>query len=485
MRVNHLLSAILKGPFAVEHQTVMGYLPRVAQLLNGEGLASDATPTTRPEPSVLVALLNPEGVGKANLAAAHPQVAVRRRNKSYDDAQPGSVAVVEIKGVMMKADQWGLCEDTAGTASLGRQLQEADQHENIAAIVLDIDSGGGAVDGMIEFNTIIAGLNKPVVVYSDGMIASAAYSAASGADLIVLNNVSCSVGSIGVMASLVDYQPVLEKMGVNFHTLRATGSERKNEDFYQLLAGNHKPYIANVLTPLRDMMVAAVRSGRGKKLKDVALIGDMFFADAAIANGLADEKGDFSYAVTRALELASAPPTGEAVEEEVETDPGNPEDADTLHDDDENDVDEDPNATTLPTNTMFGKNKFTALAALAGLEGAAVTEALVSAANDELEEKGITGAALIGASTFNGMEASISATTDALKAAGVDSVAALVAQRDAAVKTAAEFGSQPGELGTTATKLKGDVTEEGKDENQATIDGLAHNQGLDNNPLFN
>ena len=93
MRVNHLLSAILKGPFAVEHQTVMGYLPRVAQLLNGEGLAEGITPTEQPEASVLVALVNPEGVGKANLAAATPPVAVRRRNKSYDEAQPGSVAV--------------------------------------------------------------------------------------------------------------------------------------------------------------------------------------------------------------------------------------------------------------------------------------------------------------------------------------------------------------------------------------------------------
>lgn len=485
MRVNHLLSAILKGPFAVEHQTVMGYLPRVAQLLNGEGLAEGVTPTEQPEASVSVALVNPEGVGKANLAAATPPVAVRRRNKSYDEAQPGSVAVHCIKGVMMKADQWGLCEDTPGTASLGRALQEADQHENIVAHVVDIDSGGGAVDGMIEFNSIIAGLTKPIVAYSDGMIASAAYSAASACDLIVLNNVSCSVGSVGVMASLVDYQPVLEKMGVNFHTLRATGSERKNEDFYQLLAGNHKPYIANVLTPLKEMMHAAVRSGRGKKLKEVALRGDMYFADAAIANGLADEKGDFSYAVNRALELANAPDGGEAVEEEVETDPGNPEELDTLHDDDENDLDEDPIATNQPPNTMFGKNKFPAVAALASLTGAAVTPALVEAANEELEAQGITGAALISADAFNSMEASMKATDTALKAAGVDSIAALVASRDEAVKKAAEFGSQPGELGTTATKIKGDVSEEGVDANQATIDGLAHNQGLDNNPLFN
>ena len=56
-----------------------------------------------------------------------------------------------------------------------------------------------------------------------------------------------------------------------------------------------------------------MRSGRGKKLKATALNGDMYFAKDAIAQGLADELGDFSYAVNRALELANAPENGEAV----------------------------------------------------------------------------------------------------------------------------------------------------------------------------
>jgi ClpP class serine protease len=470
MRVNHLLSAILKAPFAVEHQTVLGYLPRVAALLNGEGLAEGVTPTQRPEEGVQVAILGAEGIGRLNYAAAAATlpVAVRRRNSSYDEAQPGSVALVEIKGVMMKHDQWGLCEDTPGTASLGRQLQEADRHANIAATVVDIDSGGGSVDGMIEFNALIAGLSKPVVFYSDGMIASAALCAAAAGSLIVLNNESCSVGSAGVMASMVDYQPVLEKMGVKFHTLRATGSERKNEDFYQVLAGNHKPYIANVLTPLKEMMHSAIRAGR-KKIKDEALIGDMYFAKAAIAVGLADEIGDFSYAVSRALELANSPGSGEAVEEEIPTNPGNPEEG--FDDEDASEEDSTTSATQFTTNTMFGKNKFTALAALAGLEGAAVTTDLVEAANEELEAKGITGAALISASAFDSMDASIKATETALKAAGVTSVAELVTQRDQARTDAAKFGDQPGVMASTPEKTGQDLAE-GGDDNQKIVDAL-------------
>ncbi|WP_310395720.1 hypothetical protein, partial [Hymenobacter sp.] len=214
------------------------------------------------------------------------------------------------------------------------------------------------------------------------------------------------------------------------------------------------------------MMHAAVRSGRGKKLKADALQGDMFFADAAIANGLADEKGDFSYAVSRALELAGGPDRGEAVEEDIATDPGNPEE---LLDED---AEETPNATHLTPNSMFGKNKFPAVAALANLEGAALTTALVDAANEELEAAGITGAALVTAAAFEGMEASIGATAAALKAAGVESIAALVAQRDEARTQADEFGSQPGELPTTAAKLKGDVTEEGGDEYAKTVEAL-------------
>jgi ClpP class serine protease len=441
MRDHTLLATILGGPFAIQHQTVLGYLPRIAVLMRGEGTQQAGPLAKRRVRPTMVATLGMPGAAT---------VAGGQRVKSYDEAPEQSVAVHSLKGVMMKDDQEGLCEYVPGTATLGRSILAADAHDNVAAHVLMIDSGGGSVDGTAEFGALLKGLTKPVVAYSNGMIASAAYWAAAACARIVLNNGTCAVGSIGVMCSIVDYQPALEKLGVNFHDLRADDSDEKNEDFYQLLQGNYQPYTENVLNPLRGMFAASVKTNRpqlatteGEKL----LHGAMYFGETAAGNGLVDEIGSFHRAVELALELAEGADVGGAAGANA--------------------------ATTSTTTTMFGKNKFPAVAALAGLTGAAVTPALVSAANDELEENKILGAALISqdvhaaltekAGRVDTAEAAVQATTAAVTAAGATSVADLIAQRDQAREQAAEFGSQPGALGTSSAKEKGDIEDKGGD----------------------
>jgi ClpP class serine protease len=449
LRVNHLLSTILRGPFAIQHETVIGYLPRIAMLMRGEGAQVDVPVAKRKVRPTMIAQV---------MGAT---VAGRQRVKGYDEAPTGSVAIHSLRGVMMKDDQFGLCEDVPGTASLGRAMLAADAHENVVAHVVDIDSGGGSVDGTAEFGALIKSLSKPVVAYSDGIIASAAYWAASACARIVLNNSTCAVGSIGVMCSVADYKPMLEALGVVFHDLRADDSDEKNEDFYQLMQGNYKPYITNVLNPLRDMFASTVKQNRPQlatKDGDKLLRGAMYFADTAAGNGLIDEVGPFSRAVELALELAAGT------------------------DDNASQASGTTKATQLTTNTMFGKNKFPAVAALAGLSGAALTADLVTAANEELEAAGITDAAIISQAGFDDLtaragcvdaaEATVKATTEALAAAGATSVADLISQRDTARTQATEFGDQPGELPTTATKLAADATGDAAEDPQKLVDAL-------------
>ena len=440
MRANHLLSAILSGPFMMQHQAVLGYLPQVARLMRGEGAQVEVPVAKRRVRPTMVASVGP---GAATVAG-------RQRVKGYDEAPAGSVAVHTLKGVMMKDDQFGLCEDVPGTASLGRAMQAADAHENVVAHVLAIDSGGGSVDGTAEYGSLIKGLTKPVVAYSDGIIASAAYWAASSCAKIVLNNSTCAVGSIGVMCSVADYKPMLEALGVKFHDLRADESDEKNEDFRQLLEGNYKPYTTNVLNPLRDMFASTVKQNRPQlatKEGEKLLHGSMYFADAAVAEGLADEIGSFSRAVELALELADAgdPTTGDAG---------------------------GTSATTSTTPPMFGKNKFPAVAALAGLSGDALTAELVSAANDELEGQGVLGAALVTRASHEQLTSDATAwqaAHTALEAAGATDVAALAADRDKYKTLAESYGDQPGEMGTNAHKTGTDVAEEGSDDNAKIV----------------
>lgn len=428
----------------MQHETVLAYLPQVAQLLKGGGQPVDSNAKRR------VRSLHVASLGQPGAAT----VAGRQRVKGYDEAPQGSVAVHSLKGVMMKQDQWGLCEDTPGTASLGRAMLAADAHENVVAHLVDIDSGGGTVDGTAEFGALIKSLTKPVVAYSDGIIASAAYWAASSCARIVLNNGTCAVGSIGVMCSIVDYKPMLEELGVKFHDLRADESDEKNEDFNQVLQGNYKPYTQKVLNPLRDMFAATVKENRPQLATnegEALLHGGMYFAKSAVADGLADEIGSFSRAVELALELAEAGDTSTAGEAG-----GN-------------------SATTSTQPNMFGKNKFPAVAALAGLTGAALTADLVTAANAELEAAGITGAGLITEAAHDALEADATAWNaahTALEAAGATDVAALAADRDSWKEKAEAFGEQPGALPTSSAKEKADLSEEGGDDAQKQVDAL-------------
>jgi hypothetical protein len=136
---------------------------------------------------------------------------------------------------------------------------------------------------------------------------------------------------------------------------------------------------------------------------------------------------------------------------------------------------------------LFGKEIGTATlvfgAAMTALvDKPTVTSEEVDAANAELGAAGIAGAALITEAAFSDLstkagrvdtaEASVKAYTDALTAAGAKDMAELVAQRDEARQQAADFGSQPGELGTTAEKAKGDVSEEGGDANAKIVADL-------------
>ncbi|WP_073285268.1 S49 family peptidase [Hymenobacter psychrotolerans] len=447
------MSAILRSPWAIQSETVFGYLPQIAAMLNGGQPATASAPAAPAEEAfVLFAAASGGGRSKA---------------KKYDDAPDGAVAVHQLKGVMMKQDQVGLCTDVPGTASLLRAIQAADRHDNVIAHVLDIDSGGGSVDGTAEFAAGLSALNKPIVAYSDGMIGSAAVWAAVACPEIILNNETCRIGSIGVMASFQDIKPALEKLGVKFHDMVADGSEDKNSEFFAALGGDYKPYKANVLNPLRAVFHDHVKSAIGERLNpktaEKALKGGMFFASEAKEMGLITAVGSFDYAVQRAIALA----TGTDAE---------PTEAGATQ------------ANHSNSNTMSFLKRFPAVAALAGLTGAAVTASLVDAANEELDAANIKGAGIVSADALAAFEAATTAhnaTTAALAAAGVDSIEALVKQRDEAVAKADEYGNQPGEVPTSAAKEKSDVAESGAVDHNKAIAELDHNKALDNDPRFN
>lgn len=146
--------------------------------------------------------------------AARPEAASFRERLGVE--RVGTVDVIPVMGVITKRMTfltWWL----GGTALdyLREAIREALNDPEVSAIVLDIDSPGGSVDGMTEFAADLRAMRdgeKPIVAVADPTAASGAlYIGMSAREFIVTP--SGSVGSLGVYMLHWDISRELEEIG--------------------------------------------------------------------------------------------------------------------------------------------------------------------------------------------------------------------------------------------------------------------------------
>ena len=299
-----LTSQIYRGLWAMHPGQAMSQGATIQQLMNRDWAGSDQTEDldkTRGRSALPVAVIS---------AAGH----LFSGSESFDKVPQGSTAVIPLKGTMLKYGT--MC--TYGTEEIAGQILEAGSHRNISSVIIDIDSGGGAVDAVAPIvQSIIKIRNeakKPVVASAD-LCASAAMWAASACTRIVANNeISAEFGSIGVMMSFMDIIPYYEKEGFKFHSIYAPESDYKNKPFQLALEGKYEEIQNEELSPLAISFQNAIKANRGSKLNlevPGLLNGRMFFAKNDKDNslnakevGLIDEVGTFDLAVRLARDLA-------------------------------------------------------------------------------------------------------------------------------------------------------------------------------------
>ncbi|PJJ59428.1 S49 family peptidase [Hymenobacter chitinivorans] len=294
---------------SLEH--AQSYLPLVAGLLTGSApLMADqnmAELRAAAAPADYVATLGARGgISYAARAAA-----------GLSGGAAGStdgivVRVMGVNGPLMKADQE--C-GPRGLMSLANDLQRASRDTEISAVLLRIDSPGGQVFGtqsVVDGVKACQAAGKPVVALcEDGLMCSAAYWIGSAADTIIVTHETCTIGSIGIMASWMDVQPYLASLGVKFHEVYAEQSKQKNADFAAAAKGDYKAVQAN-LTAIATGFLGDVRTNRGSRLdtklfeKSGAAAGKTFFASQAGDIGLIDAIGSFSDAIGECVRLVQA-----------------------------------------------------------------------------------------------------------------------------------------------------------------------------------
>ena len=207
--------------------------------------------------------------------------------KVYPTASEPYVMVNPIKTAIFKYSQ--ACGPT-GTKDHQKVLQEYLNDPKCIGIVLDVDSGGGQVSGTAEFYDFLKSANKPIVTYTDGYLASAAYYLASATNKIVANPRADLIGSIGTMISFVDLTGYYEKQGAKVITEYATKSTAKNKGFRDLLAGNPETYIQTQLDPITDTFINDVKNAR-ENVNEAVFDGSTYSPEKALEMGLIDQLG--------------------------------------------------------------------------------------------------------------------------------------------------------------------------------------------------
>jgi ClpP class serine protease len=134
-------------------------------------------------------------------------------------------------------------------------------------------------------------------------MASAALWIGSSADETFASTDTDQIGSVGVVMSFMDIQPFYEKKGVKFHSIVAGTSPDKIKMWEDLRAGKYENYINDVLNPLDEKFMAAVRENCPNATKE-HLTGKVFFA-RDVMGVFVNQIGTLNDAVLRVAELAN------------------------------------------------------------------------------------------------------------------------------------------------------------------------------------
>ena len=200
------------------------------------------------------------------------------------------VGVVELKGIIT---------DARPTV---KQLKEFRKDESVKAIVLRIDSPGGAVAPSQEIYDEVARTVplKKVVVSMGSVAASGGYYIAAAADHIMANPGTIT-GSIGVVMEFPNIEELVKKIGFNTEVIKS-GSYKDIGSPLRKMSSSERVLLQGVIDSVYHQFVNAVAHSRKMPVEKVTAIADgrIFSGEQAKEIGLVDSLGGLEDAVAMA-----------------------------------------------------------------------------------------------------------------------------------------------------------------------------------------
>jgi protease-4 len=206
-----------------------------------------------------------------------------------EDDSARSVAVIDVVGVI----------DSKGRASaerINRALRRAFKEPGTVGVILRIDSPGGSpVQSAMIYDEVrrLRAKHKDIPLHAviEDLGASGGYYVAASADRIHVSEASL-VGSIGVIMNGFGFTGTMEKLGIERRMI-TSGENKGFLDPFSPVSPEQIEHAKGFLSEVHEQFIAAVKKGRGDRLKDDPKLfsGLVWTGASAVRLGLADGLG--------------------------------------------------------------------------------------------------------------------------------------------------------------------------------------------------
>ncbi len=215
-------------------------------------------------------------------------------DRSYPWAPLPEIALIHASGeIGSGSGLLGSPNRSISASSYVPLIKRAAYNTSIKAVVLRIDSPGGAVTDADAMWVALKELatRKPLIVSMGNIAASGGYYIASPAHMIFANT-NTLTGSIGVFAGKADLSSSLEELGINIH--RQSRGKVVSRSLFTPWSTQARKRLTNELENIYELFLARIIEGRPLLNKEKLLPsagGRVWTGEEARERGLIDTRG--------------------------------------------------------------------------------------------------------------------------------------------------------------------------------------------------
>ncbi|NDW18425.1 signal peptide peptidase SppA [Dysgonomonas sp. 216] len=270
---------------------------REPQMVVDKGLADTLMYETEVK-DYLCALTDAEKPDDLKLVSVKQMASVKSEKKEHKE----KVAVLYAEGSIVS----GNAKTDINDRFVIKQLEKLKDDEDVKAVVLRVNSGGGSAYASEQIWKAVTDLKvkKPIVVSMGGYAASGGYYISCNASKIIAQP-NTLTGSIGIFGLFPNVEGLAQKAGLTFDHVK-TNRFADFGDLARPMREDEKVILQEYIDKGYDLFITRCAEGRGISKDSIAKIaeGRVWTGNQALKIGLVDAIGGIDMAIEEAAKFA-------------------------------------------------------------------------------------------------------------------------------------------------------------------------------------